>query len=184
MKLKIDISTLRFHNKNFWIGFFCSAYLNTADEETDSSIYDILDEAGIVNKEAINWWEEFCGYYEGVLDETDGYLEEPAALEVSISSMETLKIEFHPGDIIYYLNNEEIASLGPHFRLQVMPYKKIEEISKKKCGKELYFLLLPIAKLEKKYLLSANDKIMEFLPCLFPLNICEDITRCILNGLG
>lgn len=184
MKLQIDINTLHFDNKNFWIGFFCSAYVNAADEETDSSVYDILDEAGIINKEVMNWWEEFCGYYEGVLDETDGYAEEATTLEVPVTNMETLKIEFHPGDIIYYMNDKEIASLGPHFKLQAMSYKKIEKISKGEYERELYFLLLPIAKLDKTYISVAEDKTRELLPCLFPLDICEDIKKCIINGLS
>lgn len=183
MKKQIDIKELDFDKQNFWISFFSASYPNGVDEETDFTLYDILDEADLVNKEVMDWWEEFTGYYEGVLDETDGYLEEPTTLEVSVNETETLKVEFHPGDIIYYMNDKEIGSTGPHFELQTMAYKKIEQISTGEYGKELYFLLLPIAKLEKEEVFLAEDKIRELLPCIFSADICEDITRCMISGL-
>jgi len=183
MKKQIDIKELGFYNKNFWIGFFCAAYLNAADEETDFTIYDILDEADVINKEVMDWWEKFTGYYEGVLDETDGYLDEPATLEIFIDKKENLKIEFHPGDIIYYMNKKKIGNLGAHFKLQTMPYKRIAQINVREYEKESYFLLLPIAKLEKDDIFSADDKIRKFLCHLFPSDICEDMARCIISQL-
>ena len=63
------------------------------------------------------WWETFTGYYESVLDESDGYLEEPVTLNEALSQDKILKIEFHPGDILYFINDEEIGSTGPHWKL-------------------------------------------------------------------
>lgn len=183
MKEEVDIKELNFNNKSFWISFFCASYPNAVDEETDFTLYDILDEEDLADENVMNWWEDFTGYYEGVLNETDGYLEEPAALTVPVDETENLKIEFHPGDIIYYINDKKIGSTGPHFELHAIPYKKIEQISVGEYGKELYFLLLPIAKLEENDIFSAEDKIRELLAHLFPSKIYEDMTRCIINGL-
>lgn len=181
MKKQVDIKELGFNNKNFWISFFSVSYPNAVDEETDFTLYDILDNEDLSNKEVMDWWEDFTGYYEGVLEETDGYLEEPTTLEFLIDETENLKIEFHPGDIIYYINNKKIGSTGPHFELQAMSYQRIEQISIGEYGKELYLLLLPIAKLEKNDIFSAEDKIRQLLSRLFPSKICEDMTRCIIN---
>ncbi|MDE7204788.1 MAG: immunity protein 19 [Lachnospiraceae bacterium] len=59
-----------------------------------------------------------------------------------------LKIEFHPGDILYFINDEQIGSTGPHYELQTIPYEKVEQLLSLKKGRQLFLLLLPLAFVE------------------------------------
>ena len=107
---------------NFWINYFGCCYPNGYDESNDISVSELMEELCI--EEVGNWWEQFTGYYEGVLDESDGYLENPTTLEEELLPGKILKIEFHPGDILYFINGEQVGSTGPHYELQRIPYEK------------------------------------------------------------
>ncbi len=49
------------------------------------------------------WWDNFTKYYDGVLEESDGYVDEPETLICELAPAQTLKIEFHPG--IQYISS-------------------------------------------------------------------------------
>ena len=115
------ISFYEIDNLSFWINYFGCSYLNLYDEEEDVSVSELMEE--LCTEEVREWWEKFTGWYDGVLDESDGYLDDPAFLEAPLTQGRTLKIEFHPGDTLYYVNGEEIGSTGPHWKLGTVPYK-------------------------------------------------------------
>ena len=107
---------------NFWINYFGCCYPNGYDESNDISVSELMEE--LYTEEVGNWWEQFTGYYEGVLEDSDGYLDNPTTLEEELLPDKILKIEFHPGDILYFINDEQIGSTGPHYELQTIPFKK------------------------------------------------------------
>lgn len=131
-----------------------------------------------------NWWEQFTGYYKGVLDKSDGYLDNPTTLEEELLPDKILKIEFHMGDILYFINDEQIGSIGPHYELQTIPYEKVEQLLSLKKGRQLFLLLLPLAFIEAEEIQFVREKIAEQMRYYFPENLCESVSGCIVAGLA
>lgn len=167
---------------DFWINYFGCCYPNGYDESKDISVSELMEE--LYTEEAKNWWEQFTGYYEGVLTETDGYLVHPTTLEEQLLPDKKLKMEFHPGDILYFINNKPIGSTGPHWELQTIPYKKVKPLLSLKKGRQLFLLLLPLAFIEEEEIQSARETISEQMRYYFPENLCESVSGCIVAGLA
>ncbi|MDE7223219.1 MAG: immunity protein 19 [Acetatifactor sp.] len=167
---------------NFWIPYFGCCYPNGYDEEEDVSASELMEE--LYTEEVRSWWERFTGYYEGVLDESDGYLDDPATLEEMLSQDKILKIEFHPGDILYFINDERIGSTGPHWELQAIPYKELERLLSLRTGRQLFLMLLPLASIEEEEAQYARENIAKQMENYFPESLCESVSRCIAAGLA
>ena len=90
------ISLDEIDNLPFWLNYFGCSYLNLYDEEEDVSVSELMGE--LCTQEVLEWWKMFTGWYDGVLDECDGYLDDPVFLEVPLTRGRTLRIELHPGD--------------------------------------------------------------------------------------
>lgn len=167
---------------NFWINYFGCCYPNGYDEEEDVSVSELMQE--LYTEEVGSWWESFTGYYEGVLDESDGYVDDPITLEEALSQDQILRIKFHPGDILYFINDKQIGSTGPHCELQTIPYKEIERLLALKNGRQLFLLLLPLAFVEQEEIQSAREKIAEQMRGYFVESQCESVSECIVAGLA
>ncbi len=76
MKL-LTFDDLNFSNKKFWTGFVATSFPAALDEASDMSLDEIVEENGL---DDCDWWDAFTGYYEGILEESDGYLENPQTL--------------------------------------------------------------------------------------------------------
>lgn len=139
-----------------------------------------LDLIGFCNQK---FWRFFFRYYDGILEESGGYLEQPAYLEVFISRRELFKIEFHPGDTIFYMNGKAIGCIGSQWKGKVMPYCRLEKALKKNNGEILYLLLLPMAYIEAAEEEKALKTIENLLFRIFPQNICPDLARCLVSRL-
>lgn len=176
---KISIKDVDCHN--FWINYFGCCYPNGYDELNDVSVSELMAE--LYTEEAGTWWAQFTKYYEGVLDESDGYLDAPATLEEQLPD-KSLKIEFHPGGILYYFNNEQIGNIGPHWELQTISYKEVEQLLTLKNGRQLFLLLLPLAYIKKEEIPSVREKVTEQMKNYFSENLCESVSRCITAGLA
>lgn len=166
---------------NFWINYFGCCYPNGYDESNGSSVSNLMEE--LYTKEVGNWWDQFTGYYEGVLDENDGYLDNPTTLEALLSN-KILKIEFHPGDILYFIDDEQIGSTGPHYKLRTIPYKEVAKLLSLKNGRQLFLLLLPLVFIEEEDIQFVREKIIEQTQNYFSKNICEQVSRCIVAELS
>lgn len=180
MKNKIGLEDIGVENQDFWMSFFHLSYPNAFDEEADVSLSELIDDLGTAN---IEWWSAFTGYDEVCFDETDGYAESPTTLTALLPAGEVLRIEFHPGDILYFTHDEQIGSTGPHWKLQVIPYQKVEELLEQENGVLLFFLLLPLAFVEREEVPWAKTKIQSLLSLFFPQEVVETIVQCILHGL-
>lgn len=141
----IHPNDLRFDNTRFWAYFLSVNYPCAVSEESGCSMYDFVAQILPVDAE---WTDDFTQYYEGVLQESDGYLEHPTTFLADLSPTEHLKIEFHPGDTIFYINDKEIGCTGPHWDLWKIPYPKIKEVLTQNDGEVLFQLLLPMAALK------------------------------------
>ncbi|MDE6674222.1 MAG: immunity protein 19, partial [Acetatifactor sp.] len=118
------------------------------------------------------------------LDESDGYLDNPTTLEEELLPDKILKIEFHPGDTLYFINDEQIGSTGPHHELQTIPYEKVEQLLSLKKGRQLFLLLLPLAFIEEEEIQSVRGKITEQMRNYFSEDLCESVSGCIVAGLA
>ena len=147
----------------------------------DISVSELMYE--LCTEEIGSWWERFTGYYAGVLDESDGYLEEPTTLEVLLAKDRVLKIEFHPGDILYFINDELIGSTGPHWKLQTVPYEEVKRLLALENGSQLFLLLLPLAVIKQEDAGSARQEIREQMRNYFAEELCENVAGCIVAGL-
>ena len=76
-------------NINFWLNYFCTSYPNSYNESTGFTVQDIIGENTTID---ISWWDNFTGYYNGILDDSDGYLENPTSFIAPIERNKTLKI--------------------------------------------------------------------------------------------
>jgi len=178
----VDISEINFHNQNFWWYFFSSNFRHAFIEDEGLFLAGIL--AQYEPDGVLEWGHTFTQYYDGVIYESDGYLDNPTTLEAKISSDETWKIEFHPGDTIYFINDVEIGCTGPHWKRQVLPYSKIRSVLSQKDGIILFLLFLPMVYATADEIDEARENIIEILPMIFPKEICEQLTRCILEFIS
>lgn len=101
----------------FWFSYFSCAY-GQLGPTVDP---DVLSEAlGVSESDALDWWHTFTGWYDGVLDETDGQTDKPGMLHLMVASDSELRVEAHPGDIYVRLASAnghvaDVANFGPHW---------------------------------------------------------------------
>ena len=96
--IMVSLHEIDFSNRDFWVGFMATSFPTALEEEMDMSLTDLMIENGMCNR---SWWDNFTKYYDGVLDESDGYVDEPETLICELAPTQTLKIEFHPGGRIF-----------------------------------------------------------------------------------
>ena len=107
--------------KDFWLMFLMGNFPESLDNETDETLSEIISGLYDCN---IQWMDDFTGYYDGIFDESDGCVDEPTTLELELSTNEKLYIEFHPGDTIYFINDDEIGSTGPEYFIHKLDWQQ------------------------------------------------------------
>lgn len=163
----VDIRELDFDNCLFWSYFLSTSYPCAYLDEQDCQLYELVAEVLPVDPD---WSDDFTQYYDGVMEEMDGYVENPTTVAVPISDTEILTIAFHPGDTIYYINKEEIGCTGPHWKLWTIPYQRVKSLLSLENGAVLFHLLLPMAVVEPeeaadlKSILEMQFQTLGFLP--------------------
>lgn len=173
----VSLDKIGFFNKEFWIGFMATSFPTALDESTDMSLTELIKEHGLFN---INWWSNFTKYYDGVLEETDGYIDEPETFIYDLTSTRTLKIEFHPGDTIYYINDKQIACTGNHYQIQIFPFKDLLNF---KDDKRILLLLLPLVIIDDSDIDTATKVISNVLQEIFDIPLCNQCAGSIVYGL-
>lgn len=181
---KISFKDISFANKHFWNGYFEISYSNSYDEESDMSVTDLFEENELSDEEDFEYWDKLTGYYDGVLEESDGYLDNPTYLEEPFGE-KTLKIELHPGDVLYYLDGEEIGCTGPHWKLNVIPFDEIKPLlDDNDENKEIFFwLLLPLASANEDDRNDIVDFLQEKLTRFFDSDVSGDMAKLIVSQI-
>lgn len=141
--------------EDFVAWFIMNCFPEGLDEENDMSIYDVMEENYSFDTE---WFNKFTCYYDGVFEENDGYVENPNAISVHLNNHNELTIEFHPGDIIFFMNDFEIGCTGPDYRIKVISFAEYCELTRN-LGYENKLLLLPIVIVDE-------DEEAEFRKCV------------------
>ena len=173
----VSLDEIGFFNKEFSIGFMATSFPTALDESTDMSLTELIEEHGLSN---INWWSNFTKYYDGVLEETDGYINEPETFIYDLTSTRTLKIEFHPGDTIYYINDKQIACTGNHYQIQNFPFKDLLNFTD---DKRILLLLLPLVIIDDSDIDTATKVISNVLQEIFDIPLCNQCADSIVYGL-
>ena len=69
----ISLHEIDFSNRDFWVGYMATSFPTAWEEETDMSLTELMIENGMCDT---GWWDNFTKYYDGVLEESDGYIDE------------------------------------------------------------------------------------------------------------
>lgn len=176
----LAFNDLDFSNKEFWRGFITTSFPTALDEESDMSLTEIIEENNLANHK---WWDDFTGYYDGILDETDGYLDDPKMFLCNLTPTEVLKVEFHPSDTVYFINNKEIACTGAHYHIHIFSFPELLEYAKSKSNYQILLLLLPLTYIKKEDAKDAAKIIQKVLNKFFSPTFIEQITNSIVCGL-
>lgn len=176
----ITLNDLKFSNTSFWRGFLASAFPTALDEKLDISLVEMIEENKLVD---IKWWNEFTKYYEGVMDESDGYIDNPMSFVYDLTSTQKLKIEFHPGDIVYYINDEQIGCTGPHYSIYIFPFESLLKYIETNNEKRLFLLLLPLATVSEQDVDNATQIISDALSQILDVSYCKQFASSIVYGL-
>ena len=173
----ISLHEIDFSNRDFWASFMATSFPTALERETDMSLTELMMENGIC---ATSWWDNFTKYYDGVLEESDGYLDNPETLICELTPAQTLKIEFHPADTVYYINDKQIACTGGHYKIQVIPFKDLLNFIE---NKQIFLLLLPLAVIDNSNISEAVPVIASALQKIVDKCLCSRYAECIVQGL-
>lgn len=143
MRKLVNYNAIRNMN-DFWLLFLMVCFPESLDNDTDETLSEIISENYDINRQ---WIDEFTGYYDGIFDECDGYLENPTTLEIELATNEKLYIEFHPGDTIYFVDNEEIGCTGPEYFIHKLDWQKFVSYTRS-LSNDKKMLLLPMVAIE------------------------------------
>lgn len=175
----LTLKDLDFSNKNFWRGFIATSFPIAFDEITDLSLTEIMEENDLAD---CQWWNDFTGYYDGILEETDGYLEHPKTFCEQLTPSKCLKVEFHPSDTVYLINQKEIACTGAHYHIQIFSFTELLECVENRNDDTLFLLLLPLVYIKKSEVDQAKEVIRSSLHTFFEPPFVDQITDCIIFG--
>lgn len=176
----LTLKDIGFSNRNFWTGFVATSFPAALDEETDQSLTEIIEENQAADAK---WWENFTKYYDGVLEDSDGYLDDPETLVCDLTATQTLKIEFHPGDTIYYVNDKQIACTGGEYHIQIFPLADLLYFAGIQNEKRVFLLLLPLTIVSSQEIETATELITDALQEIFPKHLCSQLAKSIVFGL-
>lgn len=124
------------HEPEFWYTWF-SLYGQIGDPIERN----ILESAfGVTEKDASAWWDGFTGWYEGVLDESDGEVDEPGTIRVAFRNNITFRVEAHPGDLYFHLTDGSrkvsVGNIGPHWSLPFVSLDEAAVLANRRDGAE------------------------------------------------
>lgn len=164
----------------FWLYFLSTAFPLAYDDEGDIDLAEFIYEN--YDLEIANEWiDEFVQYRENIMQESDGYSEEPTAIVIDTNG-DKYTVQYHPGDTLYFKGDKKIASTGAHYDIHTITYGDFVAINQK-CG-FISVLLLPIVYINEAEENDAFSMIKTFLQKL-PVNVehRSQITNMIIEGI-
>lgn len=169
-------------NKSFWLYFISTSFPNAIDEELNIDLSDLIyHEYDHMIDQA--WVNEFVQFSEEMMNENDGYINEPNTLNLNLNA-HNFQIAFHPGDTIYLLDGNEIGCTGSHFKLRTIQFYDFIEMLSGIADKKIPLLLLPMLALEKFYISQVRKIVRKGINSLeFKDEHIDKITDMILSGL-
>ncbi|MDE6665523.1 MAG: immunity protein 19 [Ruminococcus sp.] len=169
-------------NNSFWLYFISTQFPHAFDEESDTCLCEFMGEEYNLD-ECDEWINEFTQYYDGVIDENDGYVDNPNSVNFVLNNHRFI-IEFHAGDTLYFLDGDEIGCTGPHFILRTLSFQYFTELLKNVEDVRIYLLVLPMLALEEQNIPYIRQIIKSGLVSLnFQNELTDIITEMIILGL-
>ena len=167
------------HNKYFGAWFLMNNFPEGINIFNDCSIAEMVEENCNIEKA---WVDDLTGYYHGVFEENDGYVENPKTIMLRLSSETLFFVEFHPGDTIYYIDGKMIGCTGPEYSIRSISFPQFIEYTKKMGNKEKIFLL-PMVKAQKSEKALMSNALKSILS-EFDLQKCklDDLCNCIIEN--
>ena len=176
----LTLNDIAFSNKDFWTGFIATSFPTAIDEETDMSLPEIMEESNLGNA---MWWKHFTKYYDGVIEESDGYIDDPETFTCNLTPAQRLKIEFHPGDTVYFINDKQIGCTGGEYCIQIFPFSNLSKYLDTEKDHRIFLLLLPLTVIDAQETESASKMISNVLKEIFEENLCNRFAQSIVSGL-
>lgn len=166
-------------NSNFIPWFLMTNFPEGIDDSKECSLIELIQEEFILDKE---WIDNLTGYHDGVFDENDGCIDTPKAVVIKLSNGDKLCVEFHPGDTIYYINDNQIGCTGPSYMIRNISLAQFFEYTSNMNNSEKIFLL-PMVKIafEEKDELADMVKLILSTVDLQGCSI-EDVCSCIIEN--
>ena len=129
-----------------------------------------------------NFIDDLTGYYDGVFDESDGYIDNPNTIKMILSTGNELFIELHPGDTIYYLGQEELGCTGPEYSIQKISLESFLKYTKDLSNLCKLFML-PMVKIGNEEIHSFSDIVRSILADVrYVDEDINDICTCIVDN--
>jgi len=153
-------------NEYFWLYFLSTAFPLAMDVAEDINLNEFIDNNYDCETDASEWVDSFVQYTEEVMDDGDGYVDEPNAISVSVENEEYI-IEYHPGDTLYFQNGKLIASTGPEYEVHVITFEHFRHLTEKIDDFFKAILILPLVYVEQSEEAAAKElvnKLIEELP--------------------
>ena len=166
-------------NKNFILWFLINNFPEGVYDIYDNSIAEIIEDNCVIEKK---WIDDLTGYYDGIFDVNDGYIDNPKTINLHLSTGDNYFIEFHPGDTLYYINDKLIGCTGPDYSIKKITLKDFFKYTDTMKSVER-LLLLPMIKVcleEKKIMFDVIRSILQNVD-LQNCNI-NDICVCIFEN--
>ncbi len=166
--------------KSFWLYFISTQFPNASDETSDTGLDEFISENYELDYE---WIDSFTQYYDGVIDENDGYVDNPNYISLVLNNHD-FKIEFHAGDTLYFLDGIQIGCTGPHFILRTLSFSDFTELTESIGDARLILLVTPMLALEKQNVSYISKIIKSGLAMLnFDKEHIETMSEMIISGL-
>ncbi|TGJ98895.1 hypothetical protein EHQ53_11130 [Leptospira langatensis] len=168
--MRYNALDFKYDNNVFWCYYFSTSFPNAYNKSLNLTIGEIIGAIyGIDLDSKMDWINNFTGYHEGVIEEHDGYLDDPNFVEMRIKKSINLKIEFHPGDTLYFINNFEIGSTGPHWMLYGLTWNELVGLTEGAIDEGiLFWLLLPMVGLSSEDDSAEVKKVLQEKIRMFP----------------
>jgi hypothetical protein len=135
-------------DRRFWASLYACAF-GQVGEPPEAA--DVSSRFGLREPETSDWHSEFTGWYPGIFDKSDGFSDDPATIRIALGNGSELRVEFHPGDLYWYLRGADgeeamLANVGPHWALPGLRWQEAAAIAGAAPGADwtVSLLLLPV----------------------------------------
>lgn len=178
MKQNINFNEL-LSNKNFIPWFLMNNFPEGINNKTDCTLSELIQENFDIEN---SWVNQLTGYYDKVFEESDGYIENPKAVELKLSEKQKFSVEFHPGDTLYYLDEIQIGSTGPSYTIRTIPFQTFLNCTNN-ITKNEKLLLLPMIKITQTEKNDFKILVKSLLHSVsFQESLIDEVSDCILEN--
>ena len=170
-------------NNYFWLYYLSTSFPLAIDAKEDVSLSEYIYENYDCVTSASEWVNSFVQYTDNIIEENDGYVENPTSIIFSVDN-EEYTIQYHPGDTLYLYNGSLIASTGPHYDIHKISFQLLQSITNKIDDVQKALLILPIVYINQ-FEEEKSKNLIHKLIVELPINSehYDKITDMIVEGL-